>query len=145
VHIARFDLVSRRGDDVEIRVTCSTGTYIRALARDVGEKLGVGAHLTALRRTRVGGFELGQARSLEALAEDLRVVPLADAVAATFPRVDVSDADAQRLAFGQRVERDGLPGEPFGVFAPDGSVVALAEGRDGRLKTLVVFAASTAG
>lgn len=145
VHVARFDVISRRAEDVDVRVTCSTGTYVRALARDVGAKLGVGAHLTALRRTRVGGFDLGQARSLEELAEDLRVVPLADAVAAAFPRVDVSDEEATRLAYGQRVERDELPGEPFGVFAPDGSVVALAEGRDGWLKTLVVFAASPAG
>jgi len=140
VHIERFDVVDRRGDDVDVRVTCSTGTYVRALARDVGAKLGVGAHLTALRRTRVGGFNLEQARSLDDLALDLRVVPLADAVAAAFPRVDVSDEDAQRLVFGQRVERDDLPGETFGVFAPDGSVVALGEPGDGRLKTLVVFA-----
>ena len=145
VHVARFDVASRRADDVDVRVTCSTGTYVRALARDVGVKLGVGAHLTALRRTRVGGFDLGQARSLDELAEDLRVVPLADAVAAAFPRVDVSDEEAARLTYGQRVERDDLPGEPFGVFAPDGSVVALAEGREGRLKTLVVFASSPTG
>ena len=141
VHVARFDVVARRGDDVDVQVTCSTGTYIRALARDVGAKLGVGAHLTALRRTRVGGFDLSQARTLEQLAEQLPVVPLADAVAAAFPRVDVSDDDATRLVFGQRVERGELPGETFGVFAPDGSVVALAERGDGRVKTLVVFAA----
>lgn len=142
VHVARFDVVERRGDDVDVRVTCSTGTYVRALARDVGVKLGVGAHLTALRRTRVGGFDLGQARDLDELAAELRVVPLADAVAAAFPRVDVSDEEAQRLVYGQRVEREDLPGETFGVFAPDGTVVALAEPAEGRLKTLVVFAGS---
>jgi tRNA pseudouridine55 synthase len=141
VHVARFEVVQRRGDDVDVRVTCSTGTYVRALARDVGAQLGVGAHLTALRRTRVGGFAIVQAQTLDELAQDLRVVPLAAAVAGAFPRVDVSDEDAQRLVFGQRVERDDLPGETFGVFAPDGSVVALGERGDGRLKTLVVFAA----
>ena len=145
VHVARFDIVGRRGDDVDVRVSCSTGTYVRALARDVGRELGVGAHLTALRRTRVGGFELSAARTLDELAVDLQVLPLAAAVAAAFPRVDVGDEDARRLVFGQRVAHDDLPGEPFGVFAPDGSVVALAERRDGRLKTLVVFAPSSAG
>jgi tRNA pseudouridine55 synthase len=139
VHVARFDLVERHGDDVDVSVTCSTGTYVRALARDVGAKLGVGAHLSALRRTRVGGFDLSQARSLDELAENLQVVPLADAVASAFPRVDVTAEDAQRLAFGQRVDRDDLPGRTFGVFAPDGSVVALGERSEDRLKTLVVF------
>jgi tRNA pseudouridine55 synthase len=145
VHVARFEIVQRRGHEVDVRVTCSTGTYVRALARDVGLKLEVGAHLTALRRTRVGGFDLAQARTLDELAEDLRIVPLADAVAAAFPRVDVSDAEARRLVFGQRVERDDLPAETFGVFAPDGSVVALGGRDQGRLKTLVVFAAAPSG
>jgi len=144
VHVARFDVVERRGDDVDVRITCSTGTYVRALARDVGLKLGVGGHLTALRRTRVGGFDIARARTLEELADDLGVMPLAHAVQAAFPRVGVSSEEAQRLVFGQRVERDDLPGETFGVFAPDGSVVALAERDDGRLKTLVVFAPSPA-
>ena len=140
VHVARFDVVARRGDDVDVRVSCSTGTYVRALARDVGAVLGVGAHLSALRRTRVGSFTLAQAATLDDLERDLRVVALADAVAASFPRVDVSADDARRLGFGQPVEPVGPVGAPFGVFAPDGAVVALAE-RDGeRLRTLVVFA-----
>src|SRR4051812_19104832 len=89
VHVARFDVVERRGDDVDVRVTCSTGTYVRGLARDLGTALGVGAHLTALRRTRVGGFGVADARSLDQLAERLDVVPLAAAVAAAFPRWEV--------------------------------------------------------
>ena len=140
VRVARFDIVARRGDEVDVRVTCSTGTYVRALARDVGATLGVGAHLTALRRTRVGSFDLHQARTLDQLGADLQVVPLGDAVAAAFPRVDVSDDEVRRLVFGQRVERADLPAEPFGVFGPDGAVVALGERSEARLKTLVVFA-----
>ena len=140
VHVARFDVVDRRGDEVDVRVTCSTGTYIRALARDVGSSLGVGAHLTALRRTRVGGFGLERARTLDQLADDVRVVALPDAVAAAFPRVEVGAEDAQRLAFGQRVEAPDAPPGVFGVFAPDGTVIALGERADGRLRTLVVFA-----
>ena len=143
VHVARFDLVTRRGPDVDVRVTCSTGTYVRALARDLGADLGVGAHLTALRRTRVGGFGLERARTLEQLADDPSVVPLAEAVAAAFPRVDVGDDDARRLVFGQPVHDIDLPIGPFGVFAPDGAIVALGEQRDGRLRTLVVFASAS--
>jgi tRNA pseudouridine55 synthase len=140
VRVARFDVVARRGDELDVRVTCSTGTYVRALARDVGATLGVGAHLTALRRTRVGPFTIGQAASLDALAAELTVVPLSMAVADAFPRVDVSEDDARRLGYGQRVNAIGPVGAPFGVFGPDGAVVALAE-RDGeRLRTLVVFA-----
>jgi tRNA pseudouridine55 synthase len=142
VHVERFDVVARRGDEIDVRVTCSTGTYVRALARDLGAALGVGGHLTALRRTRVGGFGLAQARSLDQLAGDLAVVPLADAVAAAFPRVDVSEDDARRLVYGQRVDAGDVPPGPFGVFAPDDSVVALGERQDGRLRTLVVFAAA---
>jgi tRNA pseudouridine55 synthase len=139
VQVARFDVIARRGDDVDVAVSCSTGTYVRALARDVGAALGVGAHLIALRRTRVGGFGIDIARTLDELAADLGIVPLADAVAAAFPRVDVSEQDARRLTFGQRVDVADVPPEPFGVFAPDGSVVALGERHDGRLRTLVVF------
>jgi len=139
VHVARFELAQRRGADVDVHVTCSTGTYVRALARDLGQALGVGAHLTALRRTRVGGFTLDQARTLEQLAEDCSVVPLAAAVASSFPQVHVSDDDARRLAFGQRVDLEVPPGV-VGLFAPDGSVVALGERAEDRLRTLVVFA-----
>jgi tRNA pseudouridine55 synthase len=140
VHVARFDVIGRRGDDVDVAVTCSTGTYVRALARDVGQVLGVGAHLTALRRTRVGWFTLEQAVTLDALAEHFAVTPLADAVALSFPRLDVTADDARRLVQGQRVEAVGIGADIHGVFAPDGAVVALAEDRDGRLRTHVVFA-----
>ena len=140
VRVERFDVVARRGDEIDVRVSCSTGTYVRALARDVGATLGVGAHLTALRRTRVGTFTLEQAATLERLAGDLCVVPLSRAVADAFPRVDVSADDARRLGFGQRVDPVGPLGGPFGVFGPDGSLIALAERNDERLRTLVVFA-----
>src|SRR4029079_321863 len=93
VHVARFDLRERRGDDLDVSVSCSTGTYVRALARDLGVALGVGGHLTALRRTRVGAIGLDRARSLDELdaaAADgsfaSALVPLSDAVAAAFPR-----------------------------------------------------------
>lgn len=79
--------------DLVVSVVCSSGTYIRALARDLGAGLGVGGHLTALRRTRVGPYKLDSARTLDQLQQELTVMPLAEAAAAAFPRWDV---DAKR-------------------------------------------------
>ena len=139
VTVTTFDIVGRRGDEVDVHVTCSTGTYVRALARDLGQALGVGAHLTALRRTRVGAFELDRARDLDQLAEGLEFVPLAEVVAMTFPRWDATADDARRIALGQRLAPVGLPAGPVGVFAPDGVVVALVEERDDAIRPTVVF------
>ncbi|HET6815981.1 MAG TPA: tRNA pseudouridine(55) synthase TruB [Mycobacteriales bacterium] len=148
VHVARFELRERRGDDLDVGVTCSTGTYVRALARDLGAALGVGAHLVALRRTRVGGIGLDRARTLddlESLAADesfaSAVVPLADAVATAFPRWDVDAEGARRIALGQRLSPHGLPSGLVGAFAPDGTLVALVEERDDAVRPTVVFAA----
>jgi tRNA pseudouridine55 synthase len=123
--------------DVDVRVRCSSGTYIRSLARDLGEALGVGGHLAALRRTAVGAFDLTQARTLDELAEECTVVPLADVVAATFPRRDVDAATAAAVAHGGRLSPSAGEG-PVGVFGPDG-LLALFENRDGAARPLVVF------
>jgi tRNA pseudouridine55 synthase len=144
VTVYRFEVLERRpgpGETVDLDVTveCSSGTYIRALARDLGAALGVGGHLTALRRTRVGPFGLGAARSLEALAEDPVVYPLSAAVATAFPRRDVTADEAARLARGGRLPAGGHEG-PYGVFGPDGEVVALVEDRGAEARSLVVFA-----
>jgi tRNA pseudouridine55 synthase len=129
--------------DVDATVRCSSGTYIRALARDLGSKLGTGGHLTALRRTRVGGYGLDAARTLDQLAERFEVMPLAEAAAATFPRRDLSADEARRLAHGGRLPA-GPPGtgtaSPTAAFAPDGSLVALLAEQDGQARPLVVFA-----
>ena len=139
VTVASFDVITRRGDDVDVHVACSTGTYVRALARDLGVALGVGAHLTALRRTRVGAFGVDGAHNLDALAEALDIVPLRDVVAGAFPRWDASEEEARRIALGQRLAPGGLPAGPVGAFAPDGSVVALVEERDDAIRPTVVF------
>jgi tRNA pseudouridine55 synthase len=138
VRVDRFDLLRRDGDDLEVAVTCSTGTYVRALARDLGEALGVGAHLTALRRTRVGRFGLDQARTLDVLEADFSAVPLDAAVDGAFARVTVSEDEARRIGHGQRLAL-ALTASPTGVFAPDGRVVALVEDRDGLAQPLCVF------
>jgi tRNA pseudouridine55 synthase len=129
--------------DVDATVRCSSGTYIRALARDLGDKLGTGGHLTALRRTRVGEYGLDAAKTLDQLAERFEVMPLAQAAAAAFPRRDLSADEARRLAHGGRLPA-GPPGtgtpSPTAAFAPDGSLVALLAEQDGQARPLAVFA-----
>ncbi len=136
--------------DVDVRVTCSSGTYVRALARDLGTSLGVGGHLTRLRRTRVGGFDLGAAHTLEALAEEFVTIPLAQAVRDAFVSVDVAGAEADGVCFGRGVAipddlvlaaTAGGASAPVGVFGPDGDVLALMEVDGHRLRPLVVFVA----
>lgn len=142
VHEFAITDVRREGDviDVDASVTCSSGTYIRALARDLGARLGYGGHLTALRRTRVGPYDLGMARTLDQLAEKLEILPMADAVAAAFPRRDVSQDDARKVAHGGRLPAAGLGPGPVGVFGPDGSLLALVEEKGGAARPLAVFA-----
>ncbi len=96
--------------DVDVTVSCSSGTYIRALARDLGETLGVGGHLTALRRTRIGGIDLSGAHTLEQLEASLTVLPLADAVRAAFPARTVTGDEAVGVRHGRPLALDGETG-----------------------------------
>ncbi|HVU61757.1 MAG TPA: tRNA pseudouridine(55) synthase TruB [Mycobacteriales bacterium] len=138
VTVEAFDLLDRRGIDLDVHVACSTGTYVRALARDLGARLGVGGHLTALRRTRSGPYGVDQARSLEELEARFAVIPLAEAVGKAFPRIDVGEAEARRIAHGQRLVLP-MHAPTMGVFAADGRVVALVENRDGVAQPVCVF------
>jgi tRNA pseudouridine55 synthase len=133
--------VRRHGDviDVDASIACSSGTYIRSLARDLGASLGCGGHLTALRRTRVGPYDLSMARTLERLAGEMEILPMNEAVAAVFPRRDVSDDDARKVAHGGRLPAAGLGPGPVGVFAPDGTLLALVEEQGKVAKPLAVF------
>jgi tRNA pseudouridine55 synthase len=131
--------------DFDAVIRCSSGTYIRALARDLGAALGTGGHLTALRRTQVGPFTEKDAKTLESLAERPEVISLPDAAAAAFPSVRLSEQDAGRLAHGIRipVPEGAPPGTaeaPAAAFGPDGSLVALVTTDSGRLRSLAVFA-----
>ncbi len=160
VHEFRVTAVRPEGGflDVDATVRCSSGTYIRALARDLGAALGTGGHLTALRRTAVGPYTLAQARTLDELEQPEldsgagAVVPLAAAAAAAFPRLELTGEEARRLAQGARLPwageggaapRDGT-GTPAAAFAPDGSLVALVAREGGRLRSLAVFADAAA-
>lgn len=147
--------------DLDVTVVCSSGTYIRALARDLGAGLGVGGHLTALRRTRVGPYGLDAARTLERLEESLEIMPIADAAAAAFPRWDVDAHQARLLGNGVRIDMptgeragEGTPGPgerpgpgpvagqgqgPVAVFGPEGRFLALVEESKGKAKSLAVF------
>ena len=145
VTVSAFTLLARRGGgqaatDLDVAVECSSGTYVRALARDLGAGLGVGGHLTALRRTRVGPFTLDHARTLDQLdAEPGLSLPLDDAVAVAFPRRDVDAALAEDLSHGRPLPAAGLPGT-YGVFAPGGRALALVSERGGAARALVVLA-----
>jgi tRNA pseudouridine55 synthase len=147
--------------DVDATIRCSSGTYIRALARDLGQALGTGGHLTALRRTSVGPYTIAQARTLDFLSERFVVTPLAQAAAAAFPRVDLTEDESRRLAHGARIPLPALPQTavsdaraltsaapepagtetPLAAFGPDGSLIALVTPESGRLRSLAVFAA----
>jgi tRNA pseudouridine55 synthase len=125
--------------DVDVEVRCSSGTYIRALARDMGEALGVGGHLTRLRRTRVGPYDLSVAHGLDELAERLTVLPLAEAAAAAFPVRELTAEEARSLSHGGRLPGLGAAAGPVAAFGPDGSLIALVEEKDGVARPLAVF------
>ncbi len=131
--------------DVDVEVTVSSGTYVRALARDLGAALGCGGHLTALRRTRVGGFAIADAHPLADLearqGERMPVTPLADAARAAFAVREIDEAQARTLGYGQRLE-SAQPGrtEPVAAIAPDGTLVAMLDESRPTARSLVVFA-----
>jgi tRNA pseudouridine55 synthase len=145
VTVSRFEVTACRRPhaellDADVQVECSSGTYVRALARDVGAALGVGGHLTALRRTRVGPFTIEQARSLEELAglPDPVTLPLLDAVRATMPIREVDGDQARALSYGQALEPAGIAGT-YGAVTPDGTVAALLLEDGERARPVLVF------
>jgi tRNA pseudouridine55 synthase len=191
VTVRQFSITGTRRDgdllDVGVVVRCSSGTYIRALARDLGAALGTGGHLTALRRTAVGPYAIAMAHTLRELEDQQQsserervnpapasahpparatespavhgpgrapvpsaVIPLAEAAAAAFPRVNLTGEEARRLAQGARLPLpEGFlpspagtpqaPVAPLAAFAPDGSLVALVTAAEDRLRSLAVF------
>jgi tRNA pseudouridine55 synthase len=133
VTVWRLDLLAVRqsGDllDIDVEVTCSSGTYVRAIARDLGDALGTGGHLTALRRTRVGPYRIEAARTLEQLADHFELIPLAKAAAAAFPSMHLDSRQARLIAHGARLSMPGhpdaaapasAPGHPDAAAQPEG-------------------------
>lgn len=133
----------RRGEgtvDVDIDVRCSSGTYIRAIARDLGAALAVGGHLTALRRTAVGPFGLEVAHTLDELAEELVVLPIAEAARQSFPTVELTEHQAGDVRVGRKLDLTLPAGVPHAVFAPGGEFLALYEAAtDDQARAVAVF------
>ena len=138
VHAIEAGEFRREGEflDFGLRIRCSSGTYIRAIARDLGATLGVGGHLTALRRTAVGPFTVDNASDD---LEHLYVIPIAEAARSAFPSVDLSEQHANDVRFGRKLAL-ALGGDgPHALFAPDGEFLALYE-QDGELaRAVAVF------
>ncbi|MEX0980380.1 MAG: tRNA pseudouridine(55) synthase TruB [Gemmatimonadota bacterium] len=143
VRVASVELLEVTLPEVRFRLRCSTGTYVRAIARDLGTALGVGAHLSELRRTGIGRFRVSDAVPAEALADPARVaagwIPPLDALA-HLPFVEVDEAGVLALVQGR-----ALPHPDAGAAGPvavvhDGALVAIGSIRDDRLKPRKVFA-----
>lgn len=154
VTVSRFDVLDRRdGDgflDLDVRVECSSGTYIRALARDLGTALGVGGHLTSLRRTRIGPFSVDNAPRLDELDVASTLIGPADAASVLFPRIELTEQQAIDLGHGKKVaaaelelaaplDADGLAA----AVAPDGRLVGLVKITGDVAKSAVNFPADT--
>ena len=146
VTVSAFDVLAVRRDaeggavvDLDVSVVCSSGTYVRALARDLGSGLGVGGHLTALRRTRVGPFGVDVAHTLDELAESFSLLPLADVVASSYGRLVVDEPTSVVVLHGGRIPAPESLAGPIGVYAGDGRVLSVAEPVDGLLAPFVVF------
>src|SRR4051812_17742694 len=133
--------------DVDVTVVCTAGTYIRAIARDAGAALGVGGHLTALRRTRSGPFTVAQAAPVEEAGAALLAdggtgfLPLAEAAATVFPSRAVTEEEARALFYGQRIPASGAPG-PHAALDPAGRLVALLEDAGSTARVAVGFPAA---
>lgn len=142
VTISRFDVVNdaRREEgfiDLDVIIDCSSGTYIRALARDLGAKLGIGGHLTALRRTRVGGYTIGQAATLPEVGDELKVIPSVEA-AKVFTTLELSDEQVIDLRHGKRIANEqGLTGNVAAIRGDQLIAILIPAGK--QLKSQVVF------
>ena len=143
VTVSTFELLSRSSSadgfmDLEVKVECSSGTYIRALARDLGQALGVGGHITELRRTRVGSFYVSDANVITDL-EDLKLTPLAKAASDLFPTVSLSSEQVIDLVHGKRLSDVSTSGALIAGLSASGDLVAVLEPAGSGLKSVVVF------
>lgn len=160
VTVSEFDVLERRDPageggapqgsvDLDVRVTCSSGTYIRALARDLGEALGVGGHLTALRRTRVGPFHVDAAVELDALGEDehpgSRLLAASAVASRLFPSVALDWDQARDIGHGKRIQVDAEDAPLVAVVAPDASLLALVEVRRSQARVITGFPQENTG
>nr|WP_241972784.1 tRNA pseudouridine(55) synthase TruB [Cryobacterium cryoconiti] len=154
VTVSTFELLSTTTVDgfldLEVRVECSSGTYIRALARDLGADLAVGGHLTSLRRTRIGPFRIEAAQPLAELDVAAGLIGPTDAATRLLGRLDLTEQQAIDLGHGKRIAVDAASrtvagqgddgsGGPVAAIAPDGRLVGLVEFRGDHAKSLLNF------
>lgn len=152
IRIARFDVlepmrrVQAEGNsfiDIDVEIDCSSGTYIRAIARDLGSVLGIGGHLTHLRRTRVGSYDLSMAKPLAEISrENFQLLPIADAATAAFSVRLLSDQEVVDLRHGKRISIGEISDKGTSEIAAidcDGKLVAMLTRVDSKLKSVVVF------
>ena len=133
VIISKFEVLDRRDldadgilvVDLDVLVECSSGTYVRALARDLGTSLGTGGHLTALRRIRVGRFTLEQAQTMDEAERGLRIVPLEDVVCTHFATLTVNETQADDIRHGRRLLGVTLPDRMTALLDEAGHFLAL--------------------
>lgn len=147
VTVDRFEIIATRRPerfvDLDVEVECSSGTYVRALARDLGAALGVGGHLTALRRTRVGPFTLDHARTLEELVEDPAVsLDIDQACQTAFAHRPVSAEEAESISQGRWLDPLGIPGT-YAAIDPSGHTIALLQERGRRASSVMVVRPAT--
>ena len=148
VVVSRIDVLDVRwlpgAVDVDVHVACSRGTYVRAIARDAGADLGVGGHLTALRRTRVGAFTAEAATDLDTLAAiaDGAVIPMHEVAVRCFATWTVGAEEADAVRHGRRIPWAGPQGAagPVAIVAEDGELLALGAPDDGLARYLAVLA-----
>lgn len=146
VTISRLDILqirrSKKRVEIDIEVTCSAGTYIRAIARDCGDGLKVGGHLSALRRTRVAGFTTTGAASIAGLkSAEFSTLDLAEVARATFPVREIALDEKLELSFGRTLTANPADGVYAGI-SPANELIALLSNVDGKAKPIAVFAAA---
>lgn len=143
VTVSAFEVLDTRREDslvdLDVRVAVSSGTYVRALARDLGAALGVGGHLTALRRTEIGPFTLADAVSFDADDLGAGMLDPADVARRLFPVAELSAEQATHLAHGKRVRPDVADAPIVAAIAPDGRLAGLVAVQDGTARVLANF------
>jgi tRNA pseudouridine55 synthase len=146
VTISQLDVLEIRHleatTEVDVEVTCSAGTFIRAIARDLGAELKVGGHLRALRRTRVAGFTLDSAVSFDDLkAQKFTALGLADVARTTFVVRELTLDEVQELSFGRPLAENGHT-QITAALSPDNRLIALLKDEGAKAKPIAVFAAA---
>ena len=138
IHVYTFEMIASSGPDVDFRVTCSGGTYVRGLLAAVGAAVGSGAHLTRLRRTAIGALE-----AMEAVEPDLVDAPLPlERAIAHLPRLEVSPEEAIAASHGRILGPAGIAG-PYAVFSPTGALIGVYEDEGTKARPQVILASSS--